>query len=373
VDSQTDPNAFDFTFVPTLNPIFGTDFLGWGFDADYRDPFFALKPQLFQFSYNNPPAQKEKSYRYPIDVQSYAVPDQVFVRTVAKTTTETYSFLSSNQQIFTLDLKLGLTMSTAQLQGELALDVNFVQEGTSNTSIIMNFAETSLYQLYLGQRILRDEITTAMSAFRSTYKLDPDSYEFFLSRYGTHFVDSIVIGGSIMQETIINFNSETEKLQLTASLKGKFESATGGGRNSMSSPVSGNGTTSGGGTTVSGELDVFVQSIELIVNTQTTSNSEIYGGDPEFTDFLLTAGAPAATQELFESWKSTLMTNPVGIRYRLVEIWTLFDDPSQQIEMCTAMGTVLGFLPGEAPNFCSISNRLLGGTIRQGLGGTGGL
>lgn len=337
--------------------------------------FFALKPQLFKFSYNNPPKAKSKTYRYPIDVQTYAVPDQVFVRTVAKTTTESYVFKSSSEKRITLDGKLNLKASTRQLSGELDFSINFLDEGISNQSIVMNFAETSLYQLYLGNRILRQEITEAMQELRGTFRLDPTTYNLFLAKYGTHFVDSIVIGGSVIQETRVRFNSQTEQLRIAASLKGRFESAS-GGPSRESTPTAGGNSSSGGGgggaTTVEGSLDLFYNDIELKVSTETTSNSEIYGGDPSFTDFVLTAGDSEATRTLFESWKSTLMTNPIGIRYRLVEIWTLLDDPLQQKELCNALATLLGFLPDEDPKYCDVANRLLGGTIRQGLGGSGG-
>jgi len=365
------PPAYDFLHDPDYPPIFGLDFLGWGFDATYRDPFFALKPQLFMFSFNNPPKEKSKSYRYPIDVNTYAVPDQVFVRTVAKTDTQSYTFDSTAQMRQELDLRINLNASTQQLSGELDVGVNFVSSNQQNTSIVYNFAETSLFQLYLGQRILRSEVLIAMNTLVSTFKLDPTSYNLFLAQYGTHYVDSIVIGGSVEQTTIIHFTNQTERTLLSVSLKGRFESSSGGSqRPSVSQGNNNNNNGTGGATTVSGSLNLYYNDIELKVETETTSDSEIYGGDPEFTDFVLTAGDPAATKLLFESWKATLMTNPVGVRYRLVELWTLLSDPQQQQELCTATGTLLGFLPKENPNYCSQVNQLLGGTIRQGLGGT---
>jgi len=64
------------------------------------------------------------------------------------------------------------------------------------------------------------------------------------------------------------------------------------------------------------------------------------------------------------------MTNPVGIRYRLVELWTLVTNTNQQQQLCIATGTLLGFLPNEDPNYCNEPDQLLGGTIREGLGAT---
>jgi hypothetical protein len=368
-DDYTAELAYDFLYDPTITPIFGLDFLGWGFDATYRDPFYALKPQLFKFSFNNPPKGKEKTYRYPIDVQTYAVPDQVFVRTVAKTTTDTYTFLNSKQKRFFIDGRLDIKVSTKQIEGELNVAIEYIKESEKNQSYVMNLAETSLFQLYLGNRILRGEIKKAMKELTGTYTLDKTTFELFLAKYGTHYVDSVVIGGSVLQETRIRFNTELEKFQLTASLKGKFESSSGrspGDSNVANSSSSGGGG-GGGGTVIQGEINFKLEDIERKIQTETTSRSEIYGGDPEFTDFVLTAGDPAATRLLFESWKSPLLTNPIGIRYRLVEVWSLFEDTLQQKEVCTATATLLGFLPDEDPNYCDSAGRLLGGTIRGGL------
>jgi len=343
--------------------------LGWGFDATYRDPFFALKPQLFQFSYNC--SEYKSYYRYPLDVQTYAVPKEVFVRTVSKTTTYTYSFKDSREKRMVIDGRLNLKVSTKQLDVELEVAVNYVKSSDTNTSIVFNFVETSLFQLYLGKRVIGRDLTEALVELRGTYSLDPLSYELFLSRFGTHYVDSIVIGGSIQQETIIKSSSEEERLQITASLKGRFESASGkdSGTSSVSNSnsTSGSGGGSGGGTQVNGSLTFKYEDIERKIDTETTSNSEIYGGDPEFTDFVLTAGDPATTKQLFESWKKTLVTNPIGIRYRLVETWSLLEDPQQQKEMCTASATILGFLPNEDPKYCASAGQLLGGSIRGGL------
>lgn len=393
---------YDFSFVnEDLDSIFGAEgFLGWGFDASYRDPFFALKPPIFRFSYDNPPYNRTKEYRYPIDITSYAVPDQTFVRTVAKTTTYSYSFRSTEEKRMQLDLRLGLKASVSQVNLELDLTLEYANEEENSKSIALNFVETSLYQLYLGERCLRPEILSAMSELKTTYKLDPIPYELFLRRFGTHFVDSVVVGGSVMQQTIIEAQSSEERLLLNVALKLKFESATGkksgqpqGGTQSnpagnqtssanndqgsqaadeQTGGLASGGGAAGGGTNIDLDVNFAFTDITQKLQTETISNSEIYGGDPEYTDFVLTAGDPVATKQLFESWKATLLTNPIGIRYRLVEIWELFEDDKQQKEVCTAMATLLGFLPDEDPEYCSSTGRLLGGTIRGGLGATGG-
>jgi len=339
-----------FTYDPTIDKLFGLDFLGWGFDAQYRDPFFSLKPQLFRYTYNDNPRYKEKTYRYPTDTQTYAVPDQVFVRTVAKTTTYTYVFTNTEEKRNTIDLKLNIKASTEQIQGELDFGLNIVNTDDTNKRIVSNFAETGLYQLYLSTKILSLQFLADLEDLAATYSLDPETYNLFLAKYGTHYVDSVVVGGSVQQETIVEIENTTDVLTIAAAVRGKFESTS--------------------GTSVEGDIGFGYQDSVNRVTATTTSTSEIYGGDAEFTDFVLTAGDPDATKLLFESWKSSLVTNPITIRYRLVELWQLLEGDAmatQRAELCTAIATVLGFLPDEDKNYCNKVTSLLSGTIRQGL------
>lgn len=364
-------DQYDFAYEPELPPIFGLDFLGWGFDATYRDPFFALKPQMFKFSYN----VRNRKYRYPIDIETYSVPDQVFVRTVAKTNTYAYDFFSTTEERQLLDLRLNIKVATTNIQGQLDFSLEMGKDSTKNSSTTVNLVETSLYQLYLGERIFLEEFKEAMEELSTTYRLEPLAYKLFLARFGTHFVDSIVLGGSVWQRTVVNWETEQERLIINAALQGKFESSTGKSKESANSTANadsggGNNSTSGGGgggLMIEGSLNVTYSEIEDRLERSTTSSSEIYGGDPQFTDFVLTAGDPKTTKELFDSWKATLVTNPIGVRYRLVEIWQLFDDPQQKAEVCTAVATALGFLPDEDPSYCEGAGVVRAGTIRGGL------
>jgi len=324
------------------NAIYGLDFLGWGFDASYRDTFFALKPQLFTFTWTDPQA-----YKYPTGTETWLVPDQVYARTVGKTTTYAYVFDGLDQRRQVIDLRLNLKASTKQIEGELTFTLGAFSSSQNKKHMSRNMAETSLYQLYLAKRELREDFLEDASELAATYDLDPTSYELFLRRYGTHYVDSVVIGGSVLQETTFQTDNVTDQLLITASLAGKFESAT--------------------GTKIEGSLNFKFDDVEQKIQTETVSSSEIIGGDAEFTDFVLSAGDPATAKQLFESWKATLIINPVTIRYRLVEIWQLFDDKIQQKEVCKALATMLGFLPDQDPDYCKETGRLRSGTIRGGL------
>lgn len=340
----------NFSYEPSIDRLFGLDFLGWGFDAQYRDPFFALKPQLFRFTWNDNPQSKEKTYRYPTDTETYAVPDQVFVRTVAKTNTYTYVFTSTEDKRRTIDLKLNIKASTKQIEGELEFGLNIVNKEEVNKRIVSNFAETGLYQLYLSTKILRQEMLDDLQNLAATYELDPESYHLFLAKYGTHYVDSVIVGGSVQQETIVQLEQSSDVLTIAAAIRGKFESAS--------------------GTKIEGSIGFGYEEAVSKVTATTTSSSEIFGGDAEFTDFVLTAGDPDATKLLFESWKSSLVTNPITIRYRLVEQWQLLEGKVLEIqrgELCKAIATVLGFLPDQDKDYCKKTTSLLSGTIREGL------
>jgi len=337
----------DWSYEPQLPIIPGCDFLGWGFDANYRDTFFALKPALFNYSYNDNPKGSEKTYKYPLDTVTYAVPDQVFVRTVGKTVTNSYLFESTKQKRLTIDLDLSIKATTKQLEGSLKLQFNYVDSSEKNKRISYNLAETQLFQLYLGKRYLRFEMSEAMKDIAGkTYSTSPQDFEIFLARYGTHFVDSVTLGGSCAQNTVVEGKNDTNWIKLGVSLAGKFEGAT--------------------GTKIEGSLGLELSIEDIYAQKETTSTSTIYGGDPKFTDFVLATGNPEAAKVLYESWKATLIENPVGVRFRLVEIWQLFDDKITQKEVCTAIATLLGNLDDD-PKYCDKVSKLLSGYERTGL------
>jgi len=303
-----------------------------------------LKPELFNYSYNDNPKGSEKTYKYPLDTVTYAVPDQVFVRTVAKTVTNSYIFTSTDQMRQTIDLTLGVTASISQFSGDLKLTFGYVDASETDTRIVRTLAETQLWQLYLGQRYFSYTFQQAMNQVsKYTYASNKQAYGLFLATYGTHFVDSITLGGSVEQRTTVQSQNDTQLLYLTVAVNGQFQQAS--------------------GTSISGSIGFNYADTTLQLQTQTTSMSILYGGDPKFTDFVLSAGDPDAAKELYESWKSTLLENPVGVRYRLIDIWTLFPDINSQKEMCSAVIDALGFDSG----YCDKTDNVLAGYERTGL------
>jgi len=319
-------------------------FLGWGFDAFYRDTFFALKPELFNYSYNYNPQGSPKTYKYPLDTVTYAVPDQVFVRTIAKTVTNSYIFTDTVQMRQTIDLTLGVTASISQFSGDLKLAFGYVDASQTDTRIVRTLAETQLWQLYLGTQYFQYQFQVDMEAITGlAYASNKNAFQLFLARHGTHYVDSITLGGSVEQRTTVTDSNDTQLLYLTVAVNGQFQQAS--------------------GTSISGSIGFNYANTVVQLQTETTAMSILYGGDPKFTDFVLAASDPDSAKELYESWKSTLLENPVGVRYRLVDIWTLFPDAQSQQEVCSAVIDSLGF----ASDYCNSVNNVLSGYERTGL------
>jgi len=155
-----------------------------------------------------------------------------------------------------------------------------------------------------------------------------------LTNYGTHYVDSVSVGGNAQQITKFNNVTSENLISLTLALQGKFNS---------------------GGTSVQLDLSLGLSLANIQIQTQTTSTAIIMGGDPSFTDFLLKGDDPASSAEMYVSWKSTLYENPVAIRFRLVEIWQLWPvlrtNSGFGLYVCQAIGDFLQFL-AENPSYC---------------------
>jgi len=349
---QINPAYIDFAYQPVLPKIPGIDFLGWGYDATYRDQFYALKPSLFLYSYNNNPKGSEESYKYPTDTIAYAVPDQVYVRAIGKTHAETDISDSTQMQRMRLDLKLNLAASTAQFSGSLAVGLDIVQQSDTHFRICQCWAQTELYQLYLGTRFLSADVQSDMTTLQHSGSFSASNqppYYLFLSTWGTHFVDSVSVGGALSQTTTFSNVTSNNLLELTVALAGKFSS--------------------GSGTTVSGSLSLDFSQAQVQIATQTTASADIYGGDAKFTDYLLKSDDPASAAELYSSWKSTLMKNPIAIRFRLVESWQLWalqlKNPTFALEVCKATASFLQWL-NENPNYCNGVPSVLSSYIRDG-------
>jgi hypothetical protein len=333
---QVNPAFIKWDYAPEGLICPGVDFLGWGYDASYRDTFFALKPLLFRWSFANNPKGSERTYQYPLfNDMTWPIPDQVFVRTVSKTVTTTIISDTQSMNRFQLDLRLGLEMSSGSFKGSLELNLAIKDEKRNIRRIVTSMAETQLFQLYLGKRYLNEEVRYDMEklnqeqAFSSNNDDVRNAYFLFLGTWGTHFVDSVTVGGSVWQTTDYSFSNASNALILSIAIAGEFDS-------------------------FSGSIYIGIESVKQTIKTETKASATIVGGSADFSDFVLRTDDPAAAAKLYNSWKNTLMENPVAVRYRLVEIWTLWPtllaDQARGKFVCEALAEYTGF--GGEDDYC---------------------
>jgi len=272
----------------------------------------------------------------------YAVPDQVFVRVTAKTIAKTEISDSTLMQRQRIDLRLNIMFSNTQIQAAIQLGLGIVDSNQDHTRIVSCWAQCELYQIYLGIFYLTDNVIADMVLVENTLgafsSVNAEPYERFLITWGTHYVDSVTVGGYVQTTTNVAFSNSTHLLTLAAALTGKFSSGTGSN-----------------GTKIAGTISLAYQDASSEIDTTTTTNAVVLGGDAKFTDFVIKSADPNAAAELYESWKLTLMTNPVVIRYRLVETWAIWASIRQNInvaeQVCAATAWFLGF-DTESPNYC---------------------
>jgi len=275
------------------------------------------------------------------------VPDQVYVRTVGTTSTQSYTFNTTEEELLTIALTLNLQLTESKGSLEVGVQFDSITSEEQSEMIVVNIATTGLWQLYMskGNMILSpDMVADAQNMTYAPFKTNPQPYLDFIARYGTHYVDSSVVGGQFTQRTVVKYQNDTDKLFLSVGLQGQFNANS--------------------GTQVQGSLDFSLSDISFTISTTTISTNEVIGGDADFSDYFAHVGDPQGVKTLFQSWKSTLPRNPVSVRYRLIEIFNLFTDTTINSQLCIAVGTVLGYLPNEDKNYCANSgSSIITGTV----------
>jgi len=339
----------DWSYVPSHWVIPGMDFLGSGFDARQFDTFHCLMPQFFMWSFNDNPRGYENLYRYPLDFVSYAVPDQVAVRTLSKTSTKAYTFDSTADQITQLYLQAGVTGNFPNISGQFQISYNNIKEGTQDAHISQQLLTYELYQLYVAQRYTNPSLTNAIQQLDLTnFQNSPNLYYDFVNGWGTHYIDSITVGGSISQSTKMTNVNSTQYQAIQVALQGKFTGSIG---------------------SIQGNLSLSDTSLQTTINEQLTSDAETYGGAVDFTNFAISGGVDYnAVAALFQSWKETIMANPIMVRYRLVETWTLLGTQESRYEMCLAIAQELGFNSVDQVTHCQGTDFMQQGDNRFGIG-----
>jgi len=165
--------------------------------------------------------------------------------------------------------------------------------------------EVSLWQLVIAPSAT---VSTTLQAAIQAAMTDPnpnEAYAEFIDKYGTHYIDSVIVGGKLKASTTTTktVSNSTERLSLMANF----------GFKQMFGLDSGNLS-----------LDVNFTNDYNSFSTESINDLEALGGDPQLNDFFANALNPAQT---FVQWSETLIANPAVIRYRCREISWLFAAP----------------------------------------------
>lgn len=228
-------------------PIGGLEYLGNGFDIRFSTLDTGLLMPLLDYTYN-----KEKTYYYPParDKGSFFIPDCTAVRTISETDSETnsYSTIQSREKKKLLEMGVnfkksivgqitpaptpdpttltfsdGTKIADLILPGEeVSFSPIFAQVQKSNafslsaesitensilssdeTYIVESVENTKMWQIRLQNSFrqnIRNKVKKDMKALEAAgiYNYQTaENYIQFIDRYGTHYIDSIIMGGSI--------------------------------------------------------------------------------------------------------------------------------------------------------------------------------
>jgi len=307
--------------------IYGNDLLGWGVDLRLARPEEALKVPLFNFDYSS--QNEDNTYPYPLIPQTiFWVPDDVFVRTIAEQFATARIYETVDLYIENLKLDLGLSIEASKdtnntaPDGELSLsmfsgDINVVYNSRAlnqNTHLVTyNSLEYALWQLVIGPELgYRPKVEISINNLNVSS--DDDVYN-FLERHGTHFIESVIVGGKLELSTIVDKKFDNTSDAIAASATIAFKKAFG--------------------------LDSFtatgsVEYEEIVTRweTETQMTLKAYGGDPDVSSFF---GGSVNVSETFVAWQKSVLTNPAVIRYRLREISWLFPTANIRAQMRTAV------------------------------------
>jgi len=324
---------FIFNFVDVLADktdtylikIPGLDFLGWGYNAQLRVPEYSLTQSMFYYSYNGD-GTSEFIYRFPTQVTDFAVPDQVSVKTISKLSTESYYFANSDEQIFSLGLQVGISGTTPTLSGSLTVALGLVTDDETDKTIVRNTAESALWQLKLTNKTLLPIVNEWIQNLTGTsYQQNKKNYDTFIATFGSHYVDTVVVGGLAKMDTVIEDESDSLRLTIAVTIAGKMS----------------------GAETISGKIEFDFGLLTTSTSSTSTSNSAVLGGDTYCSGWVAASNEPDVARQLFAAWKRGLAANPAVVRYRLVSVDSLFP-ASNQADACSAISNWLG-----ATGFCT--------------------
>jgi hypothetical protein len=308
------------------------DHVGWGFDARFRDGFWTFKVQIMQFTFNYNANGREQLYRYPSIRTQYAVPDQVTVRTIGQTTSEASLHERWAMMRCAWDLKIGLGIETPSFAGEIRIAIGIKLATDDSSYIVHTEANTLLYQLELNTRYLTEDFLFDVEKLKGyTYQQNPSAYAKFCQLYGTHYIDAVVMGGTVVTDTVVSNSTFDFALRLAIGINAKVKS---------------------GGNSIELDLELALSIETQTITSSTISTAEVKGGDSRVGDFIVNAEDKNALAGLLATWKETVAKVAAPIEYRFLELHEVIPDRSVAGQVCLASKAFLG---GEAPGATVIS------------------
>jgi len=311
--------------------------LGWGVDLRTGPPAEGtLRVPMYTWAFT-----QGSTYLYPLEPQTtFQVPDEVFVRTVAQMIGTNRIYTKVEDYLTDLHIGLGLSIKQAAkannqgsgsgnslsnstgggsldstdlsaFSGDVSITYNKRSMTDSQNIIVQNSLESALWQLVVGPDItVRQTIINSQNAIRNTQDAN-DKYlaqAEFIDRHGTHFIDSVIVGGNLVTESITVASNSLSLQELAILANFGFSNMFGLSSGDLSLNIT------------------FVDSYKSF-EKDTTNNINVLGGDPQLANFFRGDVSPSDT---FVNWAKTLIRNPAVIRPRCREISWIWESAEIQ-------------------------------------------
>jgi len=321
-EDEEDMNKRQMVLVK--NPIiFGLDMLGWGVDIRTAPPGEgSLRVPLYTWAFT-----QGSTYLYPLEPETtFQVPDEVFVRTVAQMMGTNRIYTKTDQYLTDLTIGLGISIQKAAqnnaqasgnsatntsgslsstdlsgFSGSVGVTYNMRKLNSDEYLLVQNSLESDLWQLVVGPDIaVRDELQNDINTILNIADAN-DRYlatAEFIDRVGTHFIDSVIVGGNLVTESITETSNSLSTQELAILANFGFNNMFGLSEGSVSLNLT------------------FVDSYSTF-EQDTTNTINVLGGDPELANFFRGDVEPSET---FVNWAQTLIRNPAVVRPRCREI-----------------------------------------------------
>jgi len=316
--NKTVINPFSLKIIP------GLDLLGWGIDLRLStDPELGIKVPFYAFNeYGNSDDMLlgVNVWTYPLQPKvMYRYPDNVGVRNVAYTETETYVLKSEQNKTSLLKLDVGIQgqyqTAGSLFDGDIELGYQKTSLSTNEFYVIANRIYYGIFQLVAGEPSINAIVQEAMNSLELLINNEAELLS-FIDRFGTHYIDSVLVGGSLSLETIVNRSISTSEDHLGVFATISF--------NNMFGIDKGNAS-----------LDLNFNKDYISFQQSTTTTLSTKGGSYSLANFF--SGSHFNPYETLEEWVGNLIHNAVPIKIRCKEISWLFPDEKLRIAMRSAI------------------------------------